>query len=235
MAQVAGDSPLQSRVLESLTSVVNYQQWLTSLAVPYLGDHPIELGSGNGDYAQRWLDLGVREITVSELDASRLGQLRERFDRDERVHVREIDVTRPDGKDYSALVAFNVLEHIADDVAALRGARDLVRAGGHVVMFVPAFEFAYGRFDAQVGHFRRYRLGPLRDRFVQAGLIVEDIRYVNAPGLLSWFIGVRLLGMQVNDGALVRAWDSTVTPITRRVESRVRLPFGQSLLVVGRV
>lgn len=215
--------------------MVNYQEWLTSLALPYLGDHPVELGSGNGDYAQRWLDLGTPRITVSELDPSRLALLRDRFANDNRVDVREIDVTHPAGDGYSCLVAFNVLEHIADDVAALRGAHTLVRPGGHVVMFVPAFEFAYGRFDAQVGHFRRYTKPTLRSRVEQAGLEVVDLRYVNAPGLASWFLGVRLLRMQVTDSTLVRAWDSTITPLTRRIESRVRVPFGQSLLVVAKV
>ncbi len=232
---VAGDSPLQSRVLESLTSIVNYQEWLTDLALPYLGDHPIELGSGNGDYAQRWLDLGVPAITVSELDASRLAGLQERFTNDTRVEVREIDVAQPAGRGYSALVAFNVLEHLEDDVAALRGACELVKADGQVVMFVPAFNFAYGRFDKQVGHFRRYTKASLRDAYENAGLEVVDIRYVNMPGLASWFVGVRLLRMTVSDSALVRLWDRVITPRARKFEAKRRPPFGQSLLAVGRV
>jgi hypothetical protein len=44
-----GDSALQSRTLESLASVKNYHAWLTDLALPDLGDHPLELGSGLGD------------------------------------------------------------------------------------------------------------------------------------------------------------------------------------------
>lgn len=235
MTEVAGDSPLQSRVLESLTSVVRYQDWLTSLAVPYLGDHPVELGSGNGDYAQRWLDCGVPEITVSELDPSRLALLRERFAADPRAHVEEIDVTNPSGDGHSALVAFNVLEHIEDDVAALRGAKTLVRTGGHIVMFVPAFPFAYGRFDKAVGHYRRYTKASIRETFDAAGLALVDLRYVNMPGLASWFVGVRLLRMTVTDSALVRLWDRTVTPIARGLESKRRAPFGQSLLAVARV
>ena len=39
----------------------------------------MELGSGLGDYAQRWLDLGVPEITVTEADPVRLAGLHERF------------------------------------------------------------------------------------------------------------------------------------------------------------
>ena len=80
---VLGDTELQSRTLESLASAVRYHEWLTDLAAPYLGDDPIELGSGLGDYARRWLDKDCcQHITVTDVDHSRLTYLRERF-RDE--------------------------------------------------------------------------------------------------------------------------------------------------------
>ncbi len=37
---------LQHRVLEALESARNYNAWIASLALPYLGDDPIEVGSG---------------------------------------------------------------------------------------------------------------------------------------------------------------------------------------------
>jgi hypothetical protein len=46
---------VQSRVLEDLSKAVNYRRWLAGLAAPYLGDDPIEIGAGNGDYAVEWL------------------------------------------------------------------------------------------------------------------------------------------------------------------------------------
>ena len=71
---VLGDSRLQSETLESLTSAIHYHAWLTSLASPYLGDDPIELGSGLGDYAQAWLDGGLARIRVTERDPVRLAR-----------------------------------------------------------------------------------------------------------------------------------------------------------------
>ena len=62
---VLGDTELQSSVLEDMGTAPNYQAWLVSLALPHLGDHPIELGSGLGHYAQDWLDAGVPRITVT--------------------------------------------------------------------------------------------------------------------------------------------------------------------------
>lgn len=232
---VAGDSALQTFTLESLTSARNYHRWLCDLVEPYLGDDPLEIGSGLGDYAETWMKNGQSRITVSDADASRRAALDKRFASDQRVTVRNLDVFAPHDAAHSAMVALNVLEHIEDHVRALAAAHRLVRPGGNVVMFVPAFPFAMSRFDRDVGHFRRYRLATLRSAYQAAGLRVDRIHYVNAPGLLAWFVGMRLLGMTPQDGATVRLWDRFVTPVTRAIESKVRPPFGQSLLAVGSV
>ena len=127
-----GDSALQSTTLGSVASAVSYQAWLTSLAEPYLGDDPIELGSGLGDYAQSWLDGGTPRITVSEVDPSRLAHLRAGFERDLRVTVTSIAFRTPQADEHSAYVGFHVLEHIPDHVGALRAARTLLKPGGAV-------------------------------------------------------------------------------------------------------
>ena len=230
-----GDSRLQSRTLESVASAANYHAWLTDLARPHLGDHPLELGSGLGDYARIWLDGGLPEITVTEADPDRLGMLRARFAGDHRVHVQGIDVLRPTPAAHSAFVAFNVLEHIPDHVGALEAAHVLLRPGGRVVMFVPALEMAMSRFDREVGHVRRYTKKGLQDAMTAAGLVVDEIRYVDIPGLLAWFVGMRLFRMTPGEGPLLSAWDKAVVPVTRRLESRVRAPFGKSVFAVAHV
>jgi hypothetical protein len=45
---------------------------------------------------------------------------------------------------------------------------------------------------------------------VRAGLAVASARYVNAPGLLAWFVSVRLLGQTPREGALLHLWDRGV-------------------------
>jgi len=233
--EVLGDTVLQSETLELLASAVNYNSWLTSLAAPHLGEAPIELGSGLGDYAQAWLDQGVPRITTSEVDPSRLARLRARFSDDPRVEVAFFDILSPPVGEHSALVAFNVLEHIPDHVGALRGAHKLLRPGGLVIMFVPAFAFAMSRFDREVGHVRRYTVASMRSALTEAGLEIVEARYVNLPGLLAWFVGMRLLRMSPGEGRLLSVWDRKVIPLARNWESRHRAPFGQSVFAIGRV
>jgi len=230
-----GSAGLQLRVLEDLEAARNYNTWVAGLALPHLGEHPIEIGSGLGGNAARWLAAGVPRITTSDVEAETLDALRRRFEGDARVDVAEVDLMRPPHRDHSALVALNVLEHVEDDVARLRAAHELVRPGGRVVIFVPAFEFAMSRFDRAIGHFRRYTTATLTRAFAGARLEVERCRYVNAPGLLAWTVGMKWLRLQPRDGLALRAWDGLVIPVTRRVESRLRPPFGQSVLGVARV
>lgn len=235
LPQALGDSILQSQTLESVADAENYHDWLTSLALPYLGDDPIELGSGLGDYTARWLELGVPRVTATEVDPARLAGLKERFRNDERVQVSGIDILNPAAAEYSSFAAFNVLEHIPDHVGALRAAHTLLRPGGAVIMFVPAFQFAMSNFDRQVGHVRRYTVNTLTTAMRDAGLQVETAHYVNIPGLFAWFVGMRLLRMTPGNGGILDFWDDKVIPRTRRFESRHRAPFGQSVFAVARV
>lgn len=234
-AVVLGDTEAQTQVLESMADAPRYRSWLLSMAWPYLGDDPIELGSGLGDYAQGWLDLGQPRITVTEADPARLALLGQRFAADARVSVRRIDLDAPGAGTHSSFVSFNVLEHLPDDVAALRAARALVRPGGYVFSFVPAFPIAMSDFDRQIGHVRRYRAASMTKVLVSAGLRPVEVTYVNAPGLLAWILGMRLLRMNPGDGPFMKIWDRTVVPVVRAVEQRIRMPFGQSVVAVGRV
>ena len=228
-------SQAQLRSLEALEGARNYNAWITSFVLPHLGDDPIELGSGLGYQTEILLEAGLPRATVSEPTSAGIEALERRFDGDDRVSCRQIDLLDAPTGTHSAAYALNVLEHVLDDVAALRGAAGLVRSGGKVIVFVPAFPVAMSRFDREIGHHRRYRRASLRTALVDAGIEPELVRYVNAPGLLVWLVWMRLLRLRPTAGIGLAAWDRLVIPIVRGVEGRVEPPFGQSVLGVGRV
>jgi SAM-dependent methyltransferase len=232
---LSGDSRVQTEILENLAGAPRYQAWLASLAEPLLGDDPIELGSGTGDYAALWLERGLTHITLTEVDPHRRSLLLKRFAGEPRVTVGRLNLASPARAQHSAMVSFNVLEHIRDDDAALRCATRVVRPGGYVFHLVPAFPIAMSDFDRKIGHFRRYRRKELAAAAIRAGLIVDDVRYINVPGLIAWFIMMRLLRGQPKDGPALRFWDRCVVPVARWAETRARAPFGQSVVLIARV
>jgi SAM-dependent methyltransferase len=232
LADVLGDTSLQSKVLEDLSGAVNYRRWLADLARPFLGDSVLEIGSGIGDYAAEWAHLD-RHVTASEADPARISVLRDRFASHSQVSVRELAVPLDADGSYTAVVAYNVLEHIPDDVAALQAFQRLVRPGGSIVLIVPAHAFAFSRFDAAIGHQRRYTTATLREALENAGLSVQRLHYVNPLGLVAWVVGVRVLRMTPRNGRLLQIWDARVVPVLRRLERRGHPPFGQSVFAVA--
>lgn len=236
VTKVTGDSRLQTDVLEDLSDARRYRTWLVDLARPYLGDHPIEIGAGIGEYALEWAD-SLPALTVSEADESRHRALVARFKNHDVIRVRYLLLgdEKPDAAvEHSAAVAFNVLEHIPDDVAALRAMRELVRPGGAVVLIVPAFPSAMSRFDRAIGHQRRYTRRSLGAALTAAGLEPEQVRYVNPIGLLNWYVTVKTLGMRPRNGFALRLYDRVMVPIARSVD-RFSVPFGQSVFAVARI
>jgi SAM-dependent methyltransferase len=228
---VCGDASLQDDVLELLATADQYRRWICDLARPWLGENPLEIGAGTGAYATEWAEAG-RVLTVTEAHPSRVAVLQRRFENDPNVRVRRLVLPFDGSSGHSAVVAVNVLEHIDDDRGALRRMALMVRPGGAVAVFVPAFPFAMSRFDRQVGHFRRYRRREIEPLLRQAGLEPRVVRYVNAPGLLAWFLIMRLGRGQPHDGIALRIFERCV-PSLRRFEARWQPPFGQSLFAVG--
>jgi hypothetical protein len=228
---------LQTEVLEELSDAHRYRRWLADLARPYLGDHPIEIGSGTGDYALEWVS-DVRSFTATEADEGRYKALAKRFAGHEVINTRWLFLGEDRGaateQRHTAAVSFNVFEHIPDDIGALRHLKDLVRPGGPIVLVVPAFPSAMSRFDRAVGHQRRYTRESMRATLGLAGLHAEEVRYINPMGLISWYVAVKALGMTPRNGVMLRLYDRVIVPMARQLDGS-RTPFGQAVFAVARV
>ena len=179
----------------------------------HLGDDPLEIGSGLGNCGATWLESGQPRIKVSEPDESRLGILRQRFGHNARVRIEDVDVFHRQPADHCVMIAMNVLEHIDDDASALASSHGLLRPRGKVIMFVPAFEFAMSDLDRAIGHYRRYTMRTLRAAYTKAGLDIEQLHYVNAPGLLVWFLGMRVSDGRRHGESRREAGAATVRPV----------------------
>lgn len=225
---------------ELLPAARRYREWITSQVSTYLGDDPLIVAAGAGEYARAWAEQGTR-VTVSEEEPALVEALRERFADWPQVNVRQVGLEElaasgscePDR--YSAVVALNVLEHVPDDVAVLLGLVRLVRPGGAVAVMTPAFGTAMSAFDRDIGHLRRYRLRDMVLLAGRAGLPVQEVRYFNSLGLLAWICGVRIARLTPKAGPMVKMWDMLAIPLLRALERRWLPPFGKEILLVARV
>jgi SAM-dependent methyltransferase len=101
------------------------------------------------------------------------------------VPVLRGDATRlPVGEQtLDLVVAFDVLEHLDDDGAAVAGIVRALRPGGTFLVAVPCDPKLWSAHDVAVGHVRRYTRPELLELLTGGGLVVEDVR--------SWMVLLR--------------------------------------------
>jgi hypothetical protein len=230
-----GDRETQHDVLAALSECRNHRKWFAGFARPYLGEHPIEIGSGFGDYAEEWIPY-VDKYTATEADPALFPGLQKQMAKYPNVTVSQMMLPTQERGDHSCLVSYNVLEHIEDHVGALKSMAGLVRAGGYIVLVCPAFPFAMSPVDIATGHVRRYTKRSMRKALTAAGLEVVNVRYANSLGLICYYAFTSLLRKQPSTGGTMAIYDRLVVPVVQFLERLVgRPPFGQSVLAIARV
>jgi SAM-dependent methyltransferase len=145
------------------------------------------------------------------------------------------------------VVLLNVLEHIENDVGAVRQLRRILRPGGAVVIEVPAGPHLYDVYDKVLMHYRRYRLGELCRMLEKQGLAVAHASSLGTllyPGF--WYVkrkNKRYLTeseeaqREVVAGAIRKTGRSRLFESVMWVESMLRqavpLPVGIRCLATG--
>jgi SAM-dependent methyltransferase len=231
-AQVAG-----AETLEIMAGAPRYNAWQYEVLAPYLGRRILEVGSGIGNISQHLVEAGPELVVLTDPDSAYRGRLWERFASRKEVLVAPLTLPDPEASRRFAryrldtVVALNVLEHIPDDIGALRTMSGLIGPGGRVVLLVPALEILFGRLDQELEHQRRYTRRRLRQAVEAAGLRVEHLTWFNVAGTLGWWWNAKVRRTPRIPARQLQMFDAWVPLL--RLERYLPLPFAQSLIVVG--
>ena len=164
----------------------NYYRLILSFFGSSLGGRVVDLGCGAGHFMAAYAPL-AREIVAVDINPLLLAQLPGRLaGRTAPLRAVEMDLlgdwSRLAGVRADTVVALDVLEHMADDRAALAKMRDLLAPGGRLLLKVPAQSRLFGPTDVASGHYRRYDLAPLAQLARDTGWQTERLGYVNPMG-----------------------------------------------------
>ena len=217
------------------TAAPRYRRWQIDTVRHYCGRTVLELGPGMGHFAAELDELALDRLVLADTEQYALELLRERYAGRDDVEVVELRVpgSVEIGDPVETIVAMNVIEHIEDDVAAMRDLATALVTGGRLVIWVPGYPALYGDFDRKVGHVRRHTPATLRAAVESAGLEVRVCRPINLLGGLGWWLAVRRGGVGYPKPWLVWLYDRVGIPITRALERLVRPPFGQTVFCVA--
>ena len=143
---------------------------------------------------------------------------------------------------FDAVVMADVIEHVDDDVAAVRAAWALLRPRGVMVVTVPALPSLWTSWDELHGHKRRYTKATFAPLFRIPGCRPELLSYYNMllfPAAVASRTVRRLLGRTGADDLLIPPAPANsvleaVFASERRLLGRVPMPVGLSLIAVAR-
>ena len=147
---------------------------------------------------------------------------------------------------FDRVIASEVMEHVPDDMAALREFERVLRPGGTIAITIPA-EFPekicwnlsdeYHAPKAVGGHVRIYSLKEMREKIAQAGLIPGGSHRAHALHSPYWWLRCAV-GPNREDNRLVNAykklleWDIISAPALTRVTEKILNPvLGKSVVV----
>ena len=203
----------------------------------------VDVGCGTGEVVRRLNGLPFDLVVGTDSSEYALSLARKESDQPLPLVVSEAGgLPLPTGA-ASCVTMLDVLEHLDDDVGALRELAGLVEPGGAIVVAVPAYTWAWSDHDVVLGHRRRYTRRRLVEVASAAGLIVERCTYY-----YSWLVPIafavrrtplrRFLKGEAEEASFVNPTVNRALGMVNAVERaacrRFDLPFGLSVMLVAR-
>jgi len=151
----------------------------------------------------------------------------------------------PFREEFDVIGAFDVLEHISDDEAAMAQIHMALKNGGILLASVPQHRFLWSKYDAAACHHRRYGAKEFERTLQKIGFIIMDSSSFNALLLPMMLLSRCLKNLQQLENIDVLAelrlssWLNKLLAAVLHMEFRliqlgVRFPFGGSKIVVAR-
>jgi SAM-dependent methyltransferase len=137
---------------------------------------------------------------------------------------------------------FDVLEHLPEPETILREIHRTLKPSGYLILTVPVGQWLWGAIDDTVGHQRRYSRRSLVHLLERSGFKIERCRYLFlalvplafVTRTLPYHFGKRQVDVDSIKVQLApKPFISRIVSGVLRLESKVRVPYGLSLLVIA--
>ncbi len=232
---MAQESLALTATLNQLAELDRYNYWLYEQIAEAVGRRVLEVGSGTGNIT-KFLCADNRQVMATDVVPAYRGELQRLFGNKANVSVGKFDLMAKAAPEqvanpFDTVVCLNVLEHIEDDLFALKQMRDVLEPGGKLALLVPSHQFLYGEFDKAVGHFRRYSKREMVRKLEQAGFAVQQTKYFSLLAALPWFINGRLLKRDYLPAGQANLANKLVPLL--RLEKWIGPPCGLSLIAIA--
>lgn len=222
--------------LEAFEDAHRYNEWICERANDAIGERVLEVGSGIGNIVSEVLSRPhVKSLVATDLRATSLAVLRDRFGHDERLSTEVWNAETPPPhalleNKFDTVICSNVLEHICDHERALKNIREILKPGGRLVLLVPCNPTIFSGLDEELGHYRRYTREELNRVLEVAGFNVHSMISHNLVGALGWWWAGKVRGRRTLRPNDTKNFDKLV-PLLKHIDPFITKPFGGVSLI----
>jgi SAM-dependent methyltransferase len=202
----------------------------------------LDVGTGTGEFLDTMAEMGNGLVVGTEL-SELAARTAARSGTTPRTIVRALAEQIPLADNtVSRLTSLDVVEHLDDDLVALREYRRVCRSGARAVFTVPAYAWLWSEHDNRAAHRRRYRRRQFRAVVERAGFDVEwdsyYFSYLLPPAWLLRRTPLRRLVTVTDEEASSTGGSADrilagLAVLERRWLRRWRLPVGLSIVCVA--
>lgn len=159
----------------------------------------------------------------------------------ENVRQAPVEELPFDASSFDLVLATDVIEHVDDDLRALRELRRVAASEARLLLTVPAYQWLWSSHDVSVHHRRRYTARRLRERVLATGWTPAVETYFFSSVLAPVAVLRTLRRRRGADGRsdlalppapLNRLLEAVVRAEARLIERGLRLPAGVSVGMV---
>lgn len=149
-------------------------QWMRDRMPP--GGVLIDVGTGTGHSLATMRAIGAGLAAGTDLSMHALRYAHHKSPPEQVLAALAEHLPFPDDV-ADALVSMDVIEHLDDDVVALREYRRVLKPGGTLLVTVPSYQWLWAEYDERAAHRCRYNATMLRESVVSAGFVVDTLSY----------------------------------------------------------
>jgi len=157
------------------------------------------------------------------------------------LEVVQNDQIKTQNGGFEVILTLDVIEHIEDDLGAIRAIQEALKPGGTAIITVPAYQWMWGVQDEVAHHFRRYNMKSLLKLFEHTNLSVVKKSYFNTFLFLP-IATVRLVSKLLKlesresdfelNNKFINKILFTIFNIEAKLLRSLNFPFGVSILLV---
>ena len=183
-----------SEILARLNRAPRFTRWMADTVRPFVGERVLEIGAGIGNLTANLIPRTAYWAT--DINPLYLSDQRNLSSTRPYLHVAFTDVSRMETfpkERFDTVICLNVIEHVEEDVAALRNIKSVLDEGGRAIILVPQGPALFGSLDTVLGHFRRYTRQQLIAAGEKAGFQVVTVLGFNRAGMPAWWVNGKIL------------------------------------------